>query len=261
MSEYKEVFKRAEIKYLIGKSQYDGLMQFLLTIARVDEYGLSSINNIYFDTDDYRLIRMSMDKPLYKEKLRLRTYGDTTDGSNSFIEIKKKYNGIVYKRRIPGRYRDTYDYLTDHGEMVEDSQVGWEIEAFIKMYKGLKPAMMISYDRIAMVGIYDPEFRVTFDTNIRWSTKRMDLRVKNKGRQILEPDQCLMEIKVANAVPLELSLKLSELGIFPVSFSKYGRGYADMITLNENEDTSPGEVISYIGYKDRNKRKGVVNYV
>ena len=261
MSEYKEVFKRAEIKYLIGKNRYDELMQYLLTIARVDEYGLSSINNIYFDTADYRLIRMSMDKPLYKEKLRLRTYGDTTDGSNSFIEIKKKYNGVVYKRRIPGRYRDTYDYLTGRGPMAGDSQVGREIEAFIKMYKGLKPAMMISYDRIAMIGIDDPEFRVTFDTNIRWTTRRMDLRVKNKGRQILEPEQYLMEIKVANAVPLELSQKLSELGIFPVSFSKYGRGYADMITLKENEGTSQGEVISYMGYIDMNRRKGVVNYV
>lgn len=261
MSEYKEVFKRAEIKYLISKKQYDELMSYLIMIAKVDDYGLSEINNIYFDTPDFRLIRMSMDKPMYKEKLRLRTYGDTTDESNSFIEIKKKYDGIVYKRRISGRYRDTYDYLTGCGTIDEDSQVGREIEAFVDMYKGLKPAMMISYDRIAMAGIDDPDFRVTFDTNIRWTTRRMDLRVRNKGRQILDPDQTLMEIKVANAVPLELSRKLSELDIFPVSFSKYGRGYADMITLDEKENVSPAEVISYMGYKDRNRRKGVVNYV
>ncbi len=232
MSEYKEVFKRAEIKYLIDQDQYDDLMEYLLTIARVDEYGLSEINNIYFDTSDYRLVRTSMDKPLYKEKLRLRTYGSTNDETNSFIEIKKKYAGIVYKRRISGRYRDTYDYLTGSGALEADSQVGREIESFIDLYKGLRPAMVVSYDRIAMAGIDDPDFRVTFDTNIRWDTRRMDLKIKNSGRQILAPDQILMEIKVANAVPLELSRKLSELGIFPASFSKYGRGYADMMTMN-----------------------------
>ena len=100
--------------------------------------------------------------------------------------------------------------------------------------------MVISYDRIAMAGIEDPEFRVTFDTNIRWSIRGMDLRTPNNGRQILPPGMFLMEIKVANAIPLELSRKLSELKIFPVSFSKYGRGYADMIRLSIEESKEEG---------------------
>ena len=240
MSEFKEVFKRAEIKYLISREQYEELMPYLVTIAAVDEYGLSAINNIYFDTPDYRLIRTSMEKPVYKEKLRLRTYGETTNGSNSFIEIKKKYDGIVYKRRISERYSDAYAYLTGSEADIEDSQVGREIGSFLQTYKGLRPAMVISYDRIAMAGIDDPEFRVTFDTNIRWSIRGMDLRAPNNGRQILPPGMFLMEIKVANSIPLELSRKLSELKIFPVSFSKYGRGYADMIRLSIEESKEEG---------------------
>ena len=135
MSEYKEVFKRAEIKYLLKKEQFEELMPYLEKKASVDAYGLSKINNIYFDTEDFRLIRTSIEKPMYKEKLRLRTYGDTTDDTNSFIEIKKKFDGIVYKRRISGRYADTFNYLTGHGEPVGKSQVGKEIESFMETYR------------------------------------------------------------------------------------------------------------------------------
>ncbi len=261
MSEYKEVFKRTEIKYLLSKSQYEELMPYLVTIARVDEYGLSRINNIYFDTPDYRLVRTSIDRPVYKEKLRLRTYGDTTDESNSFIEIKKKYDGIVYKRRVSGKYSNAYDYLMGHRTSIGDTQVAREIESFIDTYKGLRPAMVISYDRIAMAGIEDPDFRVTFDTNIRWSVNNLDLRESNRGKQILSPGQFLMEIKVANAIPMELAKKLSELNIFPVSFSKYGRGYAQLMGQKEISRTNTGEVIDYTGYKNKTIRKGAVNYV
>ena len=261
MSAYKEVFKRAEIKYLLKKGQFEELMPYLEKNASVDAYGLSKINNIYFDTLDYRLIRTSIDKPLYKEKLRLRTYGDTTDDTNSFIEIKKKFDGIVYKRRISGRYADTFNYLTGHGESVGKSQVGKEIASFLDTYPGLRPAMMIRYDRIAMAGKEDPDFRVTFDTNIRWSTLHLDLREKDKGRPIIAPDEYLMEIKIANAIPVELSRKLSELRIFPVSFSKYGRGYKDMLSLEAENTAAQRRAVNHVGYRHDYYGKGVYAYV
>ena len=261
MSEYKEVFKRAEIKYLLSAGQYERLMPYLERIAGIDAYGLSKINNIYFDTPDFRLIRASLDKPLYKEKLRLRTYGDTTGETNSFIEIKKKYDGIVYKRRISGRYADTYACLTDRTRAVEDSQVGREIRSFLQTYENLRPAMRIHYDRIAMAGLQDPDFRVTFDTNIRWDTGVLDLSAADTGKPILAPGQILMEIKVANAIPLELSGKLSEWNIFPVSFSKYGRGYTDMISPDAESRAHRGEIINYGWNRERIMRKGVAAYV
>ncbi|MBR3517308.1 MAG: polyphosphate polymerase domain-containing protein [Lachnospiraceae bacterium] len=229
MGEYREVFQRTEIKYLLKKDQYDGLMEYLLTIAKVDAYGISRINNIYYDTEDYRLIRTSMEKPLYKEKLRLRTYGDTKDDTNAFVEIKKKYDGIVYKRRMSGNYKKLHDYLAGNGAEFGTTQIAKEIKAFREFYGELYPAMSICYDRIAMAGIEDPDFRVTFDSKIEWNAECTDLRRITEGHPLLAPEQKLMEIKVANAFPLELSRKLSELNIFPTSFSKYGAGYADMI--------------------------------
>jgi SPX domain protein involved in polyphosphate accumulation len=234
MKEYREVFKRTEIKYLLNEAQYNELMPYLKTIAYVDEYGLSRINNIYFDTPDYILARTSIEKPLYKEKLRLRTYGETGNDTDSFIEIKKKYAGIVYKRRISGRYIDTYDYLTGISEIMEASQISKEIKEFLMFYGKLKPVMSICYDRIAMAGKEDVEFRVTFDSDITWNDKCTDLRKVNGGRPLLKSGQRLMEIKVCNTMPMQLARKLSELSIFPVSFSKYGSGYAEMIGLQRN---------------------------
>ena len=228
MSEYIEVFERTEIKYLLSHEQFIKLQEFLVNYARIDNYGKTRIHNIYFDTPDYKLIRTSLDKPVYKEKLRLRTYGDTNDFTNSFIEIKKKYKGLVYKRRVSGTYKKAYDYLVKDGHPLDDSQISREIESFRNMYGELRPAMNISYDRIAMVGIDDPNFRVTFDTNIQWTTDKPDLRRETGGRQILKDGEYLMEIKVANSMPMSLARRLSELRIFPTSFSKYGRAYTDM---------------------------------
>lgn len=225
----KTVFKRIETKYLLNDIQYKVLLERIRHMARVDEYGESTILNIYFDTPDFRLIRTSLEKPKYKEKLRLRSYGIPTDDTKSFIEIKKKYDGVVYKRRMTAPYGESVNYLY-HGEPLQKkSQIQREIDYFIGYYQGLRPAMAISYDRIAMIGTKDPELRITFDTNIRWRCNRLDLKYGNIGEDILEPGQHLMEIKIAGAMTPELASILSELHIYPTSFSKYGRGYEQML--------------------------------
>ncbi len=225
MNGFQDVFKRMEIKYLVDADQYEELMKRLEKIAAIDQYGETDILNIYYDTPDFSLIRASLEKPVYKEKLRLRTYGTPKEDSTSFIEIKKKYQGVVYKRRIDAPYMNSKAYLEGTEDQIRDSQIKSEIEAFRTGYRGLKPAMAISYKRIAMAGIGDPELRITFDREIRWRTDRLDLRVGAKGEDLLKPGQRLMEVKIANAFPIELARMFSELGIFPVSFSKYGRGY------------------------------------
>ncbi|MBE5958922.1 MAG: polyphosphate polymerase domain-containing protein [Lachnospiraceae bacterium] len=228
MSGYINVFRRTEMKYLVNEEQYRKLKKYLDTIAAVDSYGKTKINNIYFDTPDFRLIRTSLEKPLYKEKIRLRTYGKTDDKTNSFIEIKKKYDGVVYKRRISGEYESNYKYLLQNKMVAGDSQIKQEIEYFKYMYKNLIPAMKICYDRIAMIGKEDDSLRITFDSNITWTTDSFDLKDEKYGKQILEEGWYMMEIKVTNAMPIELARKLSELKIYPTSFSKYGRGYTQM---------------------------------
>ncbi|MCR5836362.1 MAG: polyphosphate polymerase domain-containing protein [Lachnospiraceae bacterium] len=232
MSGFINVFKRTEMKYLVNEEQYQQLKKYLDTIAAVDSYGKTKINNIYFDTPDFYLIRTSLEKPLYKEKIRLRTYGKTNDKSNSFIEIKKKYDGVVYKRRISGDYDSNYKYLLQKktiGKEEGGSQISKEIDYFKGMYKNLIPAMKICYDRVAMIGKEDESLRITFDSNITWTTDSFDLKDDKYGKTILEEGWYMMEIKVTNAMPLELSRKLSELKIYPTSFSKYGKGYSRML--------------------------------
>ena len=240
MGLYQEVFERREVKYLLNEKQFVGLMNRLRGYAVVDEYGDTDILNIYFDTPDYLLIRTSLDKPVYKEKLRLRTYGTPVDDTNSFIEIKKKFDGIVYKRRISAPYRKALNYLTNKSGLevaYNNRQIASEIAAFRNDYTGLEPKMMVSYKRIALVGIEDPGLRITIDRNICWRTDRLDLAYGGDGRDILEKGQYLMEIKIADAMPIELSAILSDLAIFPVSLSKYGKGYMDMMKLKASKSS------------------------
>lgn len=250
----KDVFQRKEIKYLMSEEQYSELRKRLEPIAAVDQYGKTQILNVYYDTPDFKLICRALEHPEYKEKLRLRCYGIPEDDTPSFIEIKKKFDGIVYKRRIEVPYLEAQDYLnhgilpgeyapaplksadgllssdpaeagTHHVPTKEEIQIQKEIDYFLVFYKKLRPMMGISYDRIAMAGREDPELRITFDTNLRWSVDELDLRGGNHGHPILQPDQHLMEIKIAGAMDLRVAHMLSELGIFRTSISKYGRGF------------------------------------
>ena len=239
---FKESFARIEIKYHVPGDVYWELLDELLQYVEPDEYGDTRIYNIYYDTPDYQLIRHSIEKPIYKEKLRLRTYKVPDSDTNAFIEIKKKYEGIVYKRRISLPYLEAKRHL-DKGvpfqdmELVgskkqgnvTDIQIEHEINSMVRYYKKLRPGMMISYDRLAFKGIEDPGFRVTFDKNIRWRDYDMDLRSGGYGSLILPEDERLMEIKIAGAMPIEVAHILSKFGIYKTSFSKYGRGYADKI--------------------------------
>ena len=227
MSGFQDVFQRIETKYLMDEDQYQALRKRLEGMAEVDQYGETPILNIYFDTPDYRLIRTSLEKPAYKEKLRLRSYGVPQDDTQAFIEIKKKFKGVVYKRRIGMSYEDSLAYLCEGRPVKEPSQISGEIDYFMHYYKGIRPAMAVSYDRIAMSGTTDSNLRITFDRNIRWRVDHMDLKEGNVGRDILEPGQHLMELKIAGAMSTELAEILSELNIYQVSFSKYGRGYVD----------------------------------
>ncbi len=240
MAGFKDVFQRIEVKYLLDERQYKALMKRLENMAAVDSYGKTSILNIYFDTPDYRLIERSLEKPVYKEKLRLRTYGVAKDDTNAFIEIKKKYKGVVYKRRISMPYKNAMDYLTGGQGPKEKSQISDEIDYFLQFYKGIRPAMAISYDRIAMAGIEDPDLRITFDTNIRWRTENLSLKEGNKGKDILLPGQYLMELKIAGAMSMELARILDELNIRKTSFSKYGRGYMEYMYGQSSEMIQKG---------------------
>ena len=234
MGDYQSNFKRVEKKFILSQEQYDALRKRLEGIAEADEYGLTTIMNIYYDTPDYSLIRESLEKPVYKEKLRLRTYGVPGADSPAFVEIKKKYKGIVYKRRVSLSYREAARAIADRHLSREPSQISGEIEYFLRVHKGLVPSMVISYDRIAMKGICDPGLRITFDTNICWRKNNLDLEKGVRGIPVLQPGQHLMEVKIAGAMSIELARIFSELHIFSASFSKYGMAYVQMSRKERN---------------------------
>ncbi len=219
-------FQRLEKKYLISEEQYIELMKFIAENTRPDEYGESTICNIYYDTPDYLLIRNSIEKPVYKEKLRLRSYGVPTKDSVVFAEIKKKYKKVVYKRRAAMTLSQAEEYLSGGRKPpIDDENTLREIDFFLRRYD-LSPALFLAYDRESYYSIDDDTLRITFDRRIRSRTTEISLSAGDHGELLLPENMYLMEIKVSGALPLRLAHIMSELGIFPVSFSKYGRVYA-----------------------------------
>lgn len=235
MGQYQGIFKRYEKKYLLSEKKYKLLKQRLQDKLSIDDFGKTTICNIYFDTPDHLLIRTSLEKPIYKEKLRLRSYGTPAEGDKVFVELKKKYKGVVYKRREKMELSMAEHYLYDLAPVSQPSQIMKEIDWFLQFYKDIAPAMYISYNRIAMYGMEDPELRVTIDSNILWREKELYLECGSWGNQLLEEDQRLMEIKIPGAMPLWLSHILDELEIYPTSISKYGTGYQQSELQRKNE--------------------------
>ena len=218
-------FERRELKYRITDAQRAALEAAFDARMVPDERGESTICNIYYDTADYRLIRASLEKPAYKEKLRLRSYGVTEQGGEVFLELKKKYKGIVYKRRITLPEDAAGEFIAGRAPLGEHGQIGREIEYFTAFYAPLLPAVHLSYERSAWFSREDRDLRITFDKNIRFRQEDVSLTLPAGGRCILPEGESLMEIKAAAALPLWLVSELDTLGIYQSTFSKYGEAY------------------------------------
>lgn len=236
-----EVFNRYEKKFIISDDIYRIIKSQLEEYMEVDEYSRNgdfyTICNIYYDTDDNEIIRKSIEKPVYKEKLRLRSYGVVTSKEKVFLEIKKKYQGRVNKRRTALTLEDACRYM-ETGQKPEvlnlrGKQIFHEIDYMVSRYQTLHPALFLSYDRNALLGIEDRNFRITFDTNIL--TRRYDLGLDYGiyGELLLPKSQWVMEVKMNQAAPLWFAELLSKYRIYPVSFSKYGMEYRKNLLHND----------------------------
>ena len=218
------IFKRHEIKYLITKEQQLQFKQAFEKHMIADEHGESTICSLYFDTPSFQLIRRSIEHPVYKEKLRLRSYGVASSDTKVFIELKKKYKKVVYKRRITLPEKDAMRYLLNK-EIDTRTQITDEIDYFMNFYSGLAPAMLLMYTREAYYAKDDPDFRITFDRDVLWRDYDLTLDKGIYGRPILEPNQILMEVKTKDAIPLWMTKLLTDNHIYKRSFSKYGTAY------------------------------------
>lgn len=247
-------FKRYELKYMLTIEQQQKILKEMAKHMKEDPHGHSTIQSLYFDTPDFLLIRRSIDKPAYKEKLRLRSYGVANEDTKVFLELKKKYDKVVYKRRISSTESQAINIFKENEEdEIKDSQVKREIEYAKDYYKDLAPRVLLSYERDAYYSTDDPNFRITFDSNVLWRDTDVNLHTGIYGNPILPKGYVLMELKTAGGLPLWMTKVLSEEKIYKTSFSKYGTAYKTILARD-------GKVRQF-AYNYNLGMKGVFNYV
>lgn len=220
--EVRTCFKRYELKYLLDAEQYAAMREAMRGRMIPDAYGKSRVCNLYFDTPDFRIIRRSLEKPVYKEKLRLRSYGPVGADGTVFAELKKKYQSVVYKRRATMKRDGAMEFFRAPDP---HTQIERELAYFLTVNPTAEPMIWLSYAREAFFGANNPDFRMTFDTDVlaRWDDLTLGGGIY--GAPVLPQGKVLMEAKVADAMPLWLTNTLSAAGIRPTSFSKYGTAY------------------------------------
>lgn len=226
---FKTVFQRYELKYVITAEQKNIVLEAMKPYMEMDNYGITTIRNLYFDTDTYLLIRRSIEKPEYKEKLRVRSYGNAESDSTVFVELKKKYKSVVYKRRISLALGEAMKWLKGEQNIDNNTQISREIDYFKEYYGSLHPTVFLSYEREAYFTKIKSDFRVTFDENILVREEDLSLGSQVYGTPILPDGMILMEIKCSGGIPLWMTGVLSRENIYKTSFSKYGTAYTNLI--------------------------------
>lgn len=240
---YQTVFKRYEFKYILTQDQKNDILQAMAPYMVPDQYGKTTIRNLYFDTENYRLIRHSIEKPIYKEKLRLRSYQRTSPESEVFVELKKKFQSVVYKRRISMTQQRALQWLCGNEPLSAKTQISSEIDYFVSYYGDLQPTVFLSYDREAYYAKDDSQFRVTFDERILCRQTDLSLEHDAYGTPILDEQLVLMEIKCIGGIPLWMTQMLSKQKLYKTTFSKYGTAYQTLIYPKLKEDYFYGNIV------------------
>lgn len=229
---YQAVFKRYELKYLLTQEQKAKVLEAMEPYMALDKYGRTTIRNLYYDTDSYRLVRHSIEKPAYKEKLRIRSYSKAKPGSPVFVELKKKYDSVVYKRRLALAETEAMEWVAGEMPCLKDDQIVDEIDYFLNYYGSLRPVVFLSYEREAFFEKDGGDFRVTFDDHILCRQEELSLEADVWGTSLLPEGMVLMEIKCSGGLPLWMTHVLSREHIYKTSFSKYGTAYETIIYPN-----------------------------
>ncbi len=248
MATFTDTFERKEVKYRLSSAQHRAILDAIAGHMTEDEFGRTRITSLYFDTPNRDLIARSIEKPLYKEKLRVRWYGQAQRDGRVFIELKKKYDGIVYKRRVGCTNTAARAYLSgavsfrqacklfpleDAAQQAESLtsqslQISCEIDSFISRYDCLRPSMFIVCERIAFAPVPGGDadgLRITIDTGIAYKDVLSGEEAGSSYHPLLELGEAIMEIKTSGAFPLWLVEALDGCKSFPSSFSKYGAAY------------------------------------
>jgi hypothetical protein len=229
------IFRRVEKKYRITPIQRARLLELVGERLTPDKHGKSTVCSLYLDTPDFLLIRNSIDAKAYKEKLRIRSYGTPSNDSKVFFEIKKKYKGIVYKRRASMTLAEARKYVNG-GAPPFESQIIAEIDYAMRYYRHPAPAMLVACEREAFYSAENADLRLTFDSDVRYRTCDLSLASGADGTPIAD-GEIILEIKTGGAMPLWLAHALDACSIYPSSFSKYGTAYLRELKIRAEENT------------------------
>ncbi|WP_142826013.1 polyphosphate polymerase domain-containing protein [Planococcus soli] len=224
-----EIFCRKEQKYLISKEQYNRLIEEMGNRMRSDKNGDNgkyTVTSLYFENEAKQIYFETKNKLQYRQKLRLRVYGDTDLAGTAFFEVKQKHKDVVNKRRAVIPLAEAYRYLKEGSKggldhfHVSNRQVLKEIDYFINYY-GLQPEMIVSYDRHALHGVDDEDLRITFDFNLRCRNQDLHLEHGTYGDPFIDLNLVVLEVKVDHSVPLWLVRILQSLDCEQRSASKF----------------------------------------
>lgn len=244
-------FKRYEKKYLLTKEQHNLLIPRLLEYMDFDKHCQNNKNyniySIYYDDDNNDVIRHSISAPYYKEKLRLRSYKASISKEDIvFLELKKKINKIVNKRRIVVTLEEALNFLENkirpHATDYINNQILNEIEYYLENHS-VHPAVYIGYSRKAFFAKDNPDFRLTIDSQILTRRNELSLESPCFGEDILEENQYLMEVKILGSIPLWFANILSDLKIYNTHFSKYGTEFENYL-IKKQFNTNKGSEIT-----------------
>ena len=226
---YQSCFQRYELKYMLTQRQKDAFLEVIRPYMTLDQFGRTTIRNLYYDTDSYRLIRHSIERPAYKEKLRVRSYRLASASDDVFVELKKKYKSIVYKRRLAMPQSEALQWLRGDDGVAPQGQISNEITYFRDYYGSIHPTVFLSYEREAFFCHDGSDFRVTFDENVLAREQDLSLGIEPYGTALLPEGMTLLELKVSGAIPLWVTEFLTKQRIYKTSFSKYGTAYQKML--------------------------------
>ncbi|MBP3869709.1 MAG: polyphosphate polymerase domain-containing protein [Faecalicoccus sp.] len=221
-----DTFERVEDKYELSESQYQLFLKAIQDHVHPDIYYKYTVHSIYFDNDHYQLAVNSLQKPEYKCKVRLRTYEQPNKDSKCFLELKKKYNDIVYKTRFYMDVNSAYRYLYENVIPEDSNNIMRELN-YVFHYYDLHNFCYVQYDRECYAANEDADVRITFDTNIRYRLDDISLSTKGSEIDLIPEDTHMLEIKCKDRYPLWLVEILSKMKLYKKSFSKCGSIYVN----------------------------------
>ena len=237
------IFERREKKFLVEQQRLESFLNKIHTHLTPDERGVTKVSSLYYDTPENTLISRSLEKPVYKEKLRIRAYGEVSSDSIVFVELKKKFKGIVYKRRFGCALNDSYAFMQNgkgmsdtflcsqemQGQTMSDTTLAkrnyLEVKACKNRYRKLEPKMLIVTNRLALYTNDGSGVRLTIDFQPCFDSQNLKLDSQAPHQSLIDEDVCILEIKSANALPMWMIEAMSEARIRPQSFSKYGHAF------------------------------------